>query len=325
MEGPLIIRRSPVVIIRDLIALQLAASLFYFVLAFLADYGQLYKETGFDLISYEVAKTVLILLAEAIIIVYIFLRWFFWSTSIHDDLVVVERNIIFKKRFTYPFEKKSTVVMHQGILGRLFLYGTVVIKSPSRFQPIIISYVPEPERHCRLILQRKPSVDVEELDQDRLLAVLKSRENENIEFKSSLRWDFKENKLNRNLEKAVMKNVAAFLNSTGGYVVLGVGDNGELLGLNKDFESLTRKDQDGFENHFTQVFNSAIGSAHRRFVRAKFHNIDDKAICILTVQPSNSPAYLKIDNFEAFYIRTGNSTTALNLSSVNDYIRSRWK
>lgn len=185
--------------------------------------------------------------------------------------------------------------------------------------------MPEPQKNRGLISEKKPTNNIEELDRERLSRVLKSKENENIEFKSSLRWDFKENRLNRNLEKAVMKSVAAFLNSTGGHLILGVDDGGETLGLNKDFESLTRKDQDGFENHFTQVFNNAIGSAHRRFVGARFHDINNKTICVLTVQPSNAPAYLKIDNFEAFYIRTGNSTTALNLSNVNDYIRSRWK
>jgi len=325
VEGLLIIRRSPVVIIRDLIALQVAAALIYFILALLADYGALYREVGFHLVSYEVAKTTLILLVEAILIVYIFLRWFFWSTSIHDDLIVVERNIIFKKRFTYPFEKNATVAMHQGVLGKLFFYGTIVIKSPSRSQPVIISYVPEPEKNRKLILEKKQSADVEELNQDQLLTILKLKEDDGVEFKSSFRWDFKENKINRNLEKAAMKNVAAFLNSTGGHIILGVNDCGEILGLDKDFESLTKKDRDGFENHLTQVFNSAIGSELRRFVKVRFHDVDDKLVCALTVQPSNKPAYLKFDNVESFYIRTGNSTTALNLSNVNDYIKSRRK
>ena len=88
--------------------------------------------------------------------------------------------------------------------------------------------------------QREP--DIEEL--------LAQNEHDRLEFKSSLRFDYKNGQANRDVEKATMKTVAAFLNSKGGHLVLGVNDSRMPLGLENDYQTLQRKDMDGFENHF---------------------------------------------------------------------------
>jgi hypothetical protein len=46
-------------------------------------------------------------------------------------------------------------------------------------------------------------------------------ESSELEFKSSLRWDYKENKLNTGLEKVIMKTIAAFNNGDGGVLLIG--------------------------------------------------------------------------------------------------------
>src|SRR3990167_3633054 len=94
--------------------------------------------------------------------------------------------------------------------------------------------------------------------------IIKSGEHERLEFKTSLRWDSKRDMVNKELEKAVMKTVAAFLNSDGGHLLIGVGDKGQPTGLEKDFASLPKPDSDGFENHFNNLFNQMIGPKFRR-------------------------------------------------------------
>ena len=63
-------------------------------------------------------------------------------------------------------------------------------------------------------------------------------EHERLEFKTSLRWDAKRNQVNKELEKTIMKTVAAFLNSEGGCLLIGIDDSGEPVGLENDFKSI---------------------------------------------------------------------------------------
>ena len=65
-----------------------------------------------------------------------------------------------------------------------------------------------------------------------------------LEFKSTLRWDTKEGALNKKLEEVIIKTVAAFANSQGGTLLIGVADNGEVLGLDADYNSMGGESRD---------------------------------------------------------------------------------
>lgn len=155
---------------------------------------------------------------------------------------------------------------------------------------------------------------------------LTSDEHGKLEFKTSLRWDIKEQKVNKALEKSVFKTAAAFMNSDGGNILIGVGNKGEVIGLESDFKTLNRPDADGFENHFNNLFSAMIGSNFRQFVNLEFHEKDGQQICLIRVQSSPKPVYLRLENgTEDFYVRTGNATTPLKMSEVATYISSWWK
>jgi hypothetical protein len=59
-------------------------------------------------------------------------------------------------------------------------------------------------------------------------------ESDELEFKSTLRWDLKEGTVNKKLEDVIIKTVAAFANSDGGSVLIGVDDDGNVLGLDPE-------------------------------------------------------------------------------------------
>ena len=59
-------------------------------------------------------------------------------------------------------------------------------------------------------------------------------ENEKLELKSTLRYDIRENTVNKKLEFVIAKTISAFLNSEGGILIIGVDDDGNALGLDKD-------------------------------------------------------------------------------------------
>ena len=164
-----------------------------------------------------------------------------------------------------------------------------------------------------------------ELDKD-LPSIIRQGEGPYLEFKSSLRWDLSESRINRALEAVVLKTLAGFLNSpVGGTLLIGVADNGEILGLEKDYQTLKKPDQDGFEQVLMTSVSANLGADLCPFVHVLFHVLDDKAVCRVIVTPSNRPVFLEQGNAPKFFVRTGGATRELNIQEALDYVSGRWK
>ena len=71
----------------------------------------------------------------------------------------------------------------------------------------------------------------DDLPVDQLIA---RGETTKIEYKATLRVNLHTSKPDKKMEHSCLKTIAAFLNSHGGYLVVGVADNGEVLGIEKD-------------------------------------------------------------------------------------------
>ena len=156
--------------------------------------------------------------------------------------------------------------------------------------------------------------------------IISKGENERIEFKSSLRWDYKTNTKNDELEYPVVKTVDAFLNSKGGYLFIGVDNHGKILGIEKDYSTLGGKqNQDGFLLHLNNLINNHLGKDVHQYISTKIEKINDKEVCIMTISHSDNPIYLKNKNKEEFFIRGVASTESLSLSQAVGYIRNHWK
>ena len=165
-----------------------------------------------------------------------------------------------------------------------------------------------------------------EIDPEQHVRVLiAGGEGEKLEFKSSLRWDHREDRVNRALEAVVVKTIAGFLNAAGGTLLIGVDDAGATVGLSADYRSLRKPDRDGFELHLQQVIGRDLGEAvSASFLTVNFHEIDGQDICQVTVEPSDYPIYVEHQNEALFYLRVGNGTRALPVDEVVRYVHSHW-
>jgi hypothetical protein len=157
-------------------------------------------------------------------------------------------------------------------------------------------------------------------------SIIQQGEGSYLEFKSSLRWDMVESRINRSLEGVVLKTLAGFLNShTGGTLLIGVSDNGDIIGLEKDYQTLKKPNQDGFEQALMAAIATNLGTDLCQFVHVLFHVIDDKAVCRLIVSPSPRPVFLDQGSTPKFFVRAGGGTRDLNISEALNYVNSRWK
>jgi hypothetical protein len=155
-------------------------------------------------------------------------------------------------------------------------------------------------------------------------------ESDGLEFKSSLRWDIKQGEINKKLEEVIVKTVAAFANSQGGALLIGVDDDGQVIGIEHDYVSLGNADRDKFELHLRNLLNQQFGTvfaSHR--VSIKFHNMDEKDVCLVEIQAAKEPLIVATKDkngqtIEKLYVRNGNSSQEIPLSQMSAYIKDRF-
>ena len=151
-----------------------------------------------------------------------------------------------------------------------------------------------------------------------------------MEFKATLRWDLKEAIVNKKLEEAILKTVAAFANSQGGTLLIGVDDDGQVIGLEYDYQSLGDADRDEFELHLRNLLNQQFGVA---FVTSNldisFPVIDSTEISQVVIRPASKPIVTRIKDsngrfIERFFVRSGNSSQEIPLSQMQTYFQERF-
>jgi hypothetical protein len=155
-------------------------------------------------------------------------------------------------------------------------------------------------------------------------------ESDELEFKSSLRWDTKQQVINKKLEEVIVKSVAAFANGQGGTLLIGVNDDGEILGLDRDYSSLGEGDRDKFELHLRNLLSQHLGVAFvANKTKVRFPSVNDREICQIDITPSSKPIVVKLTDKigqiqERFYVRSGNSARELPMSEMQVFIKERF-
>ena len=321
------VKKSPVVIVKNFIVLQLTAVAIFFLSGVLLDYGEIYEHLPFSTsFSFHIVEAIGIFVIETALIFYIFFRWYKEYYDIQTDKIIHGAGIIFRKKEVIPLGTVSSINYRQGPLARLTKYGHIELGNGSA-RVMTLDHIPEPKEYTELIAHLKNNIWANGLGDTAfsIKEVISRGEHERLEFKTSFRWDLNQNKVNKNLEKAAMKTIAAFLNSGGGQLIIGVDDSGKISGLEQDYQSLPKPNADGFQNHFTNVFNTMLGPEFRPFIETGIYHEEGKDFCRINVMFSNKPVYLRQDEQEEFFIRTGNGTTSLKLSEASSYIDSHWK
>jgi len=164
-----------------------------------------------------------------------------------------------------------------------------------------------------------------------ILSLIAQGEGGELEFKSTARWNLETDEKDKTMEKEVLKTVAAFLNTHGGTLLIGVANNGDILGLQPDYQTLRKQNADGFELWLTNdLLLKEMGKEHAPYLTVSFHTVDQQEICKVTVQRAPQPVYIKIRNKtgqleEFFFIRPGNFSSNLDTpSEIVNYIRNNW-
>ena len=165
----------------------------------------------------------------------------------------------------------------------------------------------------------KLAIDRQDYAND-LYDLIANGEDTHIEFKSTMRTNLHTSKPGKEIELAWLKAVAAFMNTEGGILLIGVADDACILGLEADkFEN-----DDKCRLHFKNLLNQHLGAEYTRHLRFELYELDGKQIAAVECERADTPVFLRNKNTESFLIRNGPSNIELSLSRALKYIRGRF-
>ena len=141
-----------------------------------------------------------------------------------------------------------------------------------------------------------------------------------IEFKSTLRKNLHTTQNDPRMEIGVLKTIAAFLNSKGGKLVIGVADDGSPVGIQEDGFA----NDDKFALHLDNLIRTRLGIHLMLYIHPRFDEHDGVTVMIVDCQPAKKPAFVKDGQVERFFVRTAASSMELTGSQMNSYIQDRF-
>lgn len=126
------------------------------------------------------------------------------------------------------------------------------------------------------------------------------------------------------MEKSIAKTVAAFLNSKGGVLYIGVDDDGNIIGLDEDYAFLEKPNSDRFRlklKHCLEGFlrNKIIFEN----ILIEFPNIKGREICKVSISPSSTPIFLHDGNKQECYVRVDNESIPYTTNEFFEYWQRR--
>jgi len=304
--------------------MEVVAFFFLFLVSFAENYELLYENWSLNhYLRYEIFILIIASLFQFFYLIVLFINWYFTYFEISEKEITRKSGIFFRRQKSVSLSDVVSIETYQSPFDRRIHHATIIVEHKNgRVTKIrnvfnFDDYAKIIKRAVANLSEHQPLKDISNL--------LKQGEGPNLEFKETLRFDVRKNEVNKGMERIIMKSIVGFLNADGGLILIGVNDGGIIRGLKNDYQSLQRKNRDGFENHLSLLLKNTIGLPFTKYIRIYFENIASEDVCLIEVKNSHKPAYLKNhDNKEEFFVRVGNSTQPFSMSDTADYIKTHF-
>ena len=322
----IVIKEGPVVFLRNVVAMEILASVFFFGISYLANYEQLFNQIGIDhFFHYNNFIIIIFSFFQLIYILALFFDWYLKYFEIREREIVRRSGLVFKSSKSVSLLHVVAVEITQSPIDRLMRHATLILEHDNG-RSTKIRNVAGYEEYAEVIKQTIDNSLKKPIHAKSLQMFLKEGEGLFLEYKQTLRYDLRRQCISKDVERAVVKTIAGFMNADGGTLIIGVDDEGKVTGLKNDYETLAKKNRDGFENHLNNLVKTMLGVKFANYLHVRFDYFDDNEACLVAVDPSHKPAYIQnAEGKEEFFVRMGNSTQPFSMSETEEYIKTRWK
>jgi|GEM_PF-6219198 len=131
----------------------------------------------------------------------------------------------------------------------------------------------------------------------------------------------------QSIQHAVVKTCAAFLNTDGGSLLIGIGDDRSVLGIEADFRYLAADCQnvDGWQRSLKGILVKTFGAEVWKAVAVSVVPYEGHLIAVVDCKRGSRPILVKKDGKDQFYVRQANTSEALVGSDLLNYVADHWK
>ena len=111
------------------------------------------------------------------------------------------------------------------------------------------------------------------------------------------------------------------MNSDGGFLLIGVDDEGATIGLSREIQGFHNGKKDKFLLHFKNNLKSRIGEEFYPYINQKLVSIAGNDILLVECKRSSTECFL---DGKDFYVRTNPATDKLEGKKLFDYIKNHF-
>jgi len=176
----------------------------------------------------------------------------------------------------------------------------------------------------RKFISEKPSEESEDNEISHE-SIISGGESKYIEFKPALLYNFKTGEAGISVKYIIAKAIAAFLNTDGGLLYIGVTDEGVVQGLDYDYSILEGNKKDKLKLEFDQLIRHFFPAFVSNYIQTQIIGIQEKEVYVISVHASKQPVVLwnKRGDFvkKEFYKRTEASSISIDdIEQIIDFI-----
>ncbi len=157
---------------------------------------------------------------------------------------------------------------------------------------------------------------------DHINAIIRSGESKTVEFKQTFSIDIRKGTKEKYIELASLKTIAAFLNSDGGDLLVGVSDDHFITGLEEEINKFYKSKNDEFLLKFKNAIKAKIGEQFYPFIDYWLISVNRTKVLWVHCIKSDKPCFI---DGKDFYVRTNPATDKIEGPKLVEYVRSRFE
>jgi len=162
-------------------------------------------------------------------------------------------------------------------------------------------------------------------------------ESDALEFKSTGRKNLYSGNRDPAIEWSIVKTIAAFRNTDGGELVIGIDDVGQPVGIEEDYPYVQSQNRDGWELWLSNLISITLGKIEATAIKPRYCELDGKTVAYIKLSPAPAAVFatpaksanpskgsVSVGEDKFFYVRMGNATQQLAGSDLLNYTKKHW-
>src|SRR3989344_2027653 len=190
----IILKEGPLVFLRNVLVMEIVASIFLYAISFLQNYESLYRNWGLvRLIRYDIFLVVAFSSFQLIYVSLLFLEWYFSHFEITETEIMKKSGLLFRHRKAVSLADVVSIETYHSPLGRMMRHATIIINHSSG-RTTKIKNVSSADEYVHIIKQMVRNRSGQ-LPNHGVVHLIKEGEGLLTEFKETLRYDRRRNEV----------------------------------------------------------------------------------------------------------------------------------